>query len=290
MHALALEDVDFFHSGDWCTPQGLFKSRDTDTFKILDDKCLIDHPNACPGSWNPFPAFYWVSYTLLITFMVLNLVVAVILEGYDEGKSSEEADNIEVCINVWKKYDPDHVMSIPLPNALGFINEVLKVLKERDAKEGKTCDAYDMPPLSGKTMADICKHVPMKYARAFDLSVMPDGQVTFLAASKQVLRFTVLEGLNDAAFKEIDQCDHNMSKRELAQLKNLERKSTSDVSVDLSANAAAMKLQKKFRSQHQDLDAGGTKDAGDTEGSDLRAAGAGEAAMESGSFAPPRAG
>jgi len=299
MHSLAKEERDFFHDGDWCTPQGLFKSRDLDVFKLLDDKCLIASPNACPGSWNPFPAFYWVSYTLFITFMTLNLVVAVILEGYDEGKSSEEADNIEVCVDVWKNHDPDHKLSIPLPDALKFINECLGILKARDEKEGKTCEAYDMPPLSGSTVEEVASSLPMKFARAFELNITPDQQVCFHSASKQVLRFTVLSDLTDEKFREIDAVEKTMNKKDLAFLQKLERKATNVVGTDLAANAAAMKLQKKFREAGHKADSmgGGKKDdsgpdggCADNEGDDLRAAAAGEAVDESGFLMPPRAG
>jgi len=150
-------------------------------------------------------------------------------------------------------------MSISLHDATSFINEVISTLKKVGEKEGKQCDAYDMPPLRGSTIKEIARTLPMKYARALKLVVTADNQVTFLAASRQVLRFTVLENLSDQALKDIDTCEKNMSEKDLARLRKLERRSTLDLAgSDVSANIAAMKLQQKFRKTRQMDDTDGT--------------------------------
>jgi hypothetical protein len=58
MHDLAKTDVDFFRGGEWCTPQSLFSSRDERVYEVLDSKCLIENPNACPGYAPTFSYFY----------------------------------------------------------------------------------------------------------------------------------------------------------------------------------------------------------------------------------------
>ena len=36
--------------------------------------------------WNPFPWLYWITYTLFIGMVIMNVVIAVILQGYDESR------------------------------------------------------------------------------------------------------------------------------------------------------------------------------------------------------------
>ncbi|CAK0833294.1 unnamed protein product [Prorocentrum cordatum] len=64
-------------------------------------KCLDQLPNMCSaGGW--MPVFFWVTYTLLITFMIMNLVIAVILEGYEDGKPTREGVVIDKCVLLWR--------------------------------------------------------------------------------------------------------------------------------------------------------------------------------------------
>merc|ERR1719287_32361 len=87
MHDLSKTEVDWFRSGDWCTPQVLFDTGTQENFQVLKDKCLIDYPNSCVAAidgWNPFPWLYWITYTLFIGMVIMNVVIAVILQGYDE--------------------------------------------------------------------------------------------------------------------------------------------------------------------------------------------------------------
>ncbi|CAE7247197.1 unnamed protein product [Symbiodinium necroappetens] len=83
--------VELYKQGEWCSPVELF---DTEAkFEVLKDKCLIEHPNSCAQS--PYFSFcFWVTYTLLITFMVMNLVIAVILEGYEVASSCKSSQHI----------------------------------------------------------------------------------------------------------------------------------------------------------------------------------------------------
>merc|ERR1719284_622124 len=70
------------------------------------------------------PIIFWVSYTLGITFMIMNLVIAVILEGYEDGKPTAEGVVIDKCVLLWRKYDPDQRMCLPIGKAIDFITEV----------------------------------------------------------------------------------------------------------------------------------------------------------------------
>merc|ERR1712232_372401 len=108
----------------------------------------------------------------------------------------------------WKKYDPDHILEIPLKDALEFINEVIRIIKEMKKEAGENTEAFDMPPLRGENVKQISRSLPMKYTRALDFAITEDNRVDFVNASRQVLRFAVLEDLSDAKIKEIDMADH----------------------------------------------------------------------------------
>merc|ERR1719375_1867082 len=130
MHDLARSEADFLNGpriGDdksWCSPPGLWDTETVSTYKILKDKCMIDHPNQC-NEYPWVPQLYFISFTLSITFMVLNLVIAVILEGYEDGKVHTEGEVIEECIKMWKKYDPNYTMFIPFQDAFRYADEVM---------------------------------------------------------------------------------------------------------------------------------------------------------------------
>merc|ERR1719382_1575329 len=77
----------------------------------------------CSSSGFP-PMFFWVTYTLAVTFTIMNLVIAVILEGYEDGKPTAEGQVIDKCVLLWRKYDPDQRMCLPIGKAIDFITEV----------------------------------------------------------------------------------------------------------------------------------------------------------------------
>merc|ERR1719188_651804 len=132
--------------------------------------------------------------------------------------------HIDVCIEVWKKYDPDHRMELPLGDALKFITEVLEIVVREGDDDGK---GVEVPTLKGQDLNEVYCNLDMKYARALVLNISSDNKVSFLSASKQVLRFTVLTEMSDKdrnqAFTELDMCDINMSNKERTKLERLER-------------------------------------------------------------------
>jgi hypothetical protein len=53
----------------------------TESYAILSDKCLIDNPPACGKA---FSYLYWVMFLFVMTDVMVNLLVAVILEAFSE--------------------------------------------------------------------------------------------------------------------------------------------------------------------------------------------------------------
>jgi len=248
MHDLLKNEIDFFREGTWCTPDLFFDASTEESFNILDSKCLIDKPNSCVQTiwgWNVLPAVYWVTYILIICLMVMNLVIAVILEGYEDGKTKTEAEVVDLCIVTWRKYDVDQKMTLPLPEAMQFIKEV-----------NSLCLGQERPVASlffkGFAFGSDISRMPMKCANAFELAMTQDNQVDFLEASKQILRFTCIE--NDVSIlHEIQECEALMDKKEVERLRRLEVRRSKRLSVerascaDLRAAVAAIKLQRYFR-------------------------------------------
>jgi len=263
MHDLMKDEEAWFRMGSWCTPQTLFKSTIPEFYTVLREKCLIPQepgdtgPNACSGSWNPMPAMYWVAFTLLITFMIINLVVAVILEGYEEGKENEEVNNIEVCIAKWKQFDPNQTYQISLQNSLRFMNAVLDEL-------AKNPDHERLPDVKGNTLKDMEAALPMRIAKFFDLNTIEndgENQVEFTVAAKNALKFLVMGNMTEDALRQIETCEDNMSKKDLEKLRKMEKPgpgaSLTVPGMDMRRNLAALKLQTKFRQREEDKQAAG---------------------------------
>jgi len=261
MHDLLKTSEDWFRMDSWCTPDGLFDTSTEASFNILDSKCLIDRPNACVQTIfgrNWFPAIYWVSYILLICLMVMNLVIAVILEGYEDGQARPEEEVIELCVRTWRTYDANHVMTLPLADALKFINEVVCRWygDDLDAKRYASAFSNDVMAFNVKDSSafDLGK-MPMKCARAFDLNITEDGRVDFLDASRQALRFTLSgrEDNKEEAENDLKAVEDALNPKDVKRLAKIEEKSKkrlkleSAKSQDLKRVVASVKLQRGFR-------------------------------------------
>jgi len=246
MHDLSKDVVQFLNQRDWCSQSDLFNP--ADHYDLLKDKCLIDKPNSCV--LHPiFPKIFWISFTMALSLIVMNLVIAVILEGYEEGKPSPEGEVVDICISSWRRYDPDQTMAINFQQAMQFIREVLQARgQDQELPTG---------------ISDMAR-MPMKAANAFELQVSEDGSVTFLNGTRQVLRFCCLAKGNsldmDSTLKDLDETEKKMDPKSLLKLQKMERRKThmerkpfagdpckSLPTVDLRAQVAATKLQRCFR-------------------------------------------
>jgi len=218
MHDLAMSEVELYKQGDWCSPSDLFDT--FAKFEVLQDKCLIEHPNSCAQS--PYFSYgFWVTYTLLITMMVMNLVIAVILEGYEDGKESPASEVVDVCVKLWLKHDPDHRLSLPLGEALGFINKALRAVEGHGQGGGNS-----RPGSSGSTGSGLraLQSLPMKYVAALDVQVGENGRVHFISACKQVMRFVCL-GDDLASLEDLDTVEERMDRKQREKLRRLIEKS-----------------------------------------------------------------
>mmetsp|Transcript_29439 Transcript_29439/g.68551 ORF Transcript_29439/g.68551 Transcript_29439/m.68551 type:complete len:2248 (+) Transcript_29439:46-6789(+) len=215
MHDLSRDEEDYYREGSWCTPFDLFET--DKKWEVLNKKCLIDNPNSCPmlNAWNILPVLYWVTYTLIISFIIMNLVIAVILEGYEEGRSCPESEVIDMCIGLWKKYDPDQTLRLPFVEAFAYMDEALKHILHEDwhkAIHTRTAAPKELADelRKGATQASLktdamasygidLGSIPMKYAKIFDFPITCDGKVSFLDSTQQILRFSCIGELREKA-------------------------------------------------------------------------------------------
>merc|ERR1719387_2694449 len=157
MHSLSKNEAYFFLiDGSTCYPSGLLDMTvENGAFEILDKKCLIKTPNAC-GSDVSY--IYFFLYTWLTTFVILNLVIAVILEGFEDASANEEAMIINYCLKVWKKYDIEYKMILPVADVYDFMQEVQKMREDAEGEEAKPLNPIRVPYIydaGGTKMADL---------------------------------------------------------------------------------------------------------------------------------------
>ena len=60
------------------------------------------------GTWVAYPFF--ISFTILVSMLIMNLSVAAVIEGLDTAKKENmgivQGDEIEILIDLWQHYDP----------------------------------------------------------------------------------------------------------------------------------------------------------------------------------------
>lgn len=253
MHDLAKSPNDHYRKGSWCTPDYLFQPDNEETWKVLNSKCLIEKPNVCVVPWFNgvlLPIVYWGTYTLIVAIMVMNLVIAVILESYEEGKNTRDGDTIEAAIEVWKKYDPNQTLYIPLNDAVPYIYEVLNlVMVDENDNARKTSEVW-RKGCSGRTTR--ASQIPMKFVKALNIRI-DDNKVNFFNTLQEVMKLVCAQ--TDAeAIHEIDKFQVH-DEKSLAKMK-LKEKALSAVQSSqdeverkptLQEHIAAMKIQKVLR-------------------------------------------
>jgi len=257
MHDLLKTEKDFFREGSWCTPDHLFDTSTPEKFGLLESKCLLDPPNSCVQTfwgWNPMPAIFWITYILLICLMVMNLVIAVILEGYEDGKKSAEAEVIDLSIQMWEKYDPDRKMKLPLLQALAFYNEVTVTWNAENAERDAIFKPGCMDKVNGAFNVDGIKMRQMNNVR---IIVDQDGFVHWIDACKQVLRFTCAED-NQEYYKQLDDAEALHDNKRVQKLSSLEGRNVKQLGapsqeegVDLRTQVAVTKLQRFARKRRE---------------------------------------
>jgi hypothetical protein len=258
MHSFSKNEVWFMQEQDsTCYSSDLHDITDGPTWDILNSKCLIEEPNQC-GKSN-FAYIYFVTYTCLITFIIFNLVVAVILEGFEDASTNEESDLVEHCIKTWKKYDENYSMVLPLSQVFAFLKEVADEHHFNKQEKGDTglLSPIVLPPMSGKGKDKKCdiQSIPMWVANSSQLHFEMESQTMhFIDAVK--MTFAVVLSQNSATHCKLMKEKAEEDVKEAVKIKHLEerkknekefkRKITSVGTTDLATEVAATKIQVLF--------------------------------------------
>lgn len=99
---------------------------------LIYDRALGTGPIGCGSSAHAY--IYFVAFTCLITFVILNLFVAVVLEGFEGTNDGDEAAIVSKCIEVWKRYDVNLTMMVPMLQAPDFIETVQEELPQLEIR------------------------------------------------------------------------------------------------------------------------------------------------------------
>eukprot|EP00931_Biecheleriopsis_adriatica_P029753 TRINITY_DN17609_c4_g1_i1.p1 TRINITY_DN17609_c4_g1~~TRINITY_DN17609_c4_g1_i1.p1 ORF type:complete len:1956 (-),score=450.68 TRINITY_DN17609_c4_g1_i1:314-6181(-) len=251
MHDLAKPPEKIFRSGDWCTPDYLFDT--ADHYKDLEEKCLIQQPNSCVSSTGPTLAvLYWTSYTLVVSIMVMNLVIAVILESYEDGKGAREGEILDYCIEAWKKLDPDHKLFVTQETSLTFLADVLNFALAEDEKD-IDFRAFIVNGPTRPNSHEKLKAIPMRFAATLDIDTSAYDQVHFFAALRQVLKLICAKS-SPTLMLELKDLEEHMDAATREKLKMKERTSTmkslqamGDRGGSMKEFIAALKIQTWIR-------------------------------------------
>lgn len=188
MHSLA-KDKQYFGA---YLDQVCLVSMDISTseqWAIYEAKGQIEDPIEC-GTGMAF--FYFVTYTLFVTFVILNLFIAVIFEGFDDSQKNIEGDIIQKCIEVWKRFDPTYTMFVSLDDAFRFINTVLEEIHGPPTKDGSSSKRGPKIASDDKKEESFDAYsVNLHYMKILNLHVSDNNTVHFVRAALAVLRYNV---------------------------------------------------------------------------------------------------
>jgi hypothetical protein len=71
---------------------------------------------------------FWVVFTLIITYVLLNLFIGIVLDGFGESSSQEysslSSEHKEMFLSLWQEYDPDAERSITVNELEKFVMQL----------------------------------------------------------------------------------------------------------------------------------------------------------------------
>jgi hypothetical protein len=146
-------------------------------FDDLEAKCMITKPVQCGAYYSS--VLYFIAYTFVISMVLLNLFVAVVLEGFEGSNDTDEREVITACIKIWKLYDKDLTLELDLMAVPRFVEHVQEELKRRNGDDTAQ------------------KGIGMKETY-FVLGLMDvnEGKVRFRQAVEAVIRLVLAEDAN----------------------------------------------------------------------------------------------
>eukprot|EP00746_Dinoflagellata_sp_MGD_P070983 gnl/MRDRNA2_/MRDRNA2_28979_c0_seq1.p1 gnl/MRDRNA2_/MRDRNA2_28979_c0~~gnl/MRDRNA2_/MRDRNA2_28979_c0_seq1.p1 ORF type:complete len:1603 (-),score=314.70 gnl/MRDRNA2_/MRDRNA2_28979_c0_seq1:143-4951(-) len=254
MHDLSKNEEYWFHvAGEACYEQGALYDVTIETYPILYNKCLLGGDFGRPqGCGSDLAYFYFILYTCVISFVILNLVIAVILEGFEDSNSEEESDIVGTCVDIWRKYDEHCCMILPLKDVFRFIEEVAN-LQETENKFPLSMPL--MLPTAQKTEDKIdFSGIPMRIANCCNMKLDSEQHMHFLDAVKLAIR-VILSCNSPDQLREIKQSEEDPKLQKDFQHLETEQKKRQKYNtfeaqpgaIDLPAEVASTKIQVLFK-------------------------------------------
>ncbi|CAD7941827.1 unnamed protein product [Amoebophrya sp. A25] len=150
-------------------------------FAHHNERGEVDNPVECGTEWS---YVFWGTYTILITYLILNLFIAVIFESFDETAQRDEtfSEVVDLCIRRWRLFDVNCTCFLPLNKALEFIEEVIRELG----------DSVMNTELEKNRRRDRYEKFDLLFTKSLFLRVTPDGNVPVVAAILSVFRYLII--------------------------------------------------------------------------------------------------
>merc|ERR1719359_2360467 len=147
--------------------------------------------------------------------IMVNLMIAVILEAFSDSSSNELVEVIDCAIRIWPQYDHDLVLKASLPDTFRFVHAValdhgvdlsidpdcnhdqaerLRKLAQH-SKSFLSCMKIGHEH-SGQPEPWSMAEVPMRIAKLCETKVLPDGRVHFLYAVRMAVALTLSANSN----------------------------------------------------------------------------------------------
>eukprot|EP00392_Amoebophrya_sp_AT5.2_P011699 g11784.t1 len=191
--------------------------REISNFAKYEALGQIANPIECGTRWS---FVFWTTYTILITYLILNLFIAVIFESFDETAQRDEtfSEIVQLCIKRWKRFDPDCTCYLPLPKALEFVDSVIREL-HTNALAGDNYYATSGPGGGGNPNTNVAggnaggaggqsagvplvagvgaqhnkfEKFDLVFTKSLFLRLTPDGRVPVTAAILSVFRYLII--------------------------------------------------------------------------------------------------
>jgi hypothetical protein len=212
MHDLGASQFDFESYRDvTCVPSFSITKDNFASLDVSPKDGVVDSPNECGSMWGAY--LYFITYTLSVTFVILNLFIAVILDAFEESTRSEVQEIMLKCVELWKQYDPNYTLSLPVDKVLDFIDEVVGDLCKQNNQDANSKDwkvaRYDQY-YSGEAKEGVIPwaYYNLQYMRILALKVgePPFLEVRFPVAVKSILRRVICQCVPEHAdgFSDLD--------------------------------------------------------------------------------------
>ena len=97
---------------DWNKIMHEFNVREDSGICVNDQDydTYVRNGNEVRGCGTSFSQFYFLTFTVIISWLIMNLSVAAVIEGLENAKSDNsgviEGDDVEMLIEKWMEYDP----------------------------------------------------------------------------------------------------------------------------------------------------------------------------------------